>query len=450
MRFILPPLRSYQTELVADSADLIACLSSTQVGKTFAYSCKLLARMWEYRGPHSWWWCAPIYRQSKAAQRVMYELTTSAGIWKRGPKPPFDQNPPPTLVLTNGVACEYRTWDNPANLMGDPIAGGVVDEAGELSEAASSAISTRRSFTLGPLWYIGNPGPLDGVFARICDMAEANGHFYRWTWRTMYEEFQRVNPAQAAAYLEFVGNERKILDKREFRRLYEAEWSDWNELPVYEPFDRAVHVTEDAEIQPHLPLELSCDFNVDPMAWVVGQHKGGEVWDADEIVIPGGASTPDACAEFIRRYPDPKRHIVVYGDASGKARDTRSRHTDYTLIRQILGGYYHQLRMEVPNSNPPIATRVNAVNAKLRSASGDVTYRIHPRCKRLIEDRIRVAWKPGTRDIDKTGKNKHLTHASDASDYRIAKLFPVREASVVSVGTPASTPFQDRFIGAAN
>ena len=40
----------------------------------------------------------------------------------------------------------------------------------------------------------------------------------------------------------------------------------------------------------------------DGMAWVVGQHKGDEAWVLDEISIPGGATTEQACREFIRRY----------------------------------------------------------------------------------------------------------------------------------------------------
>src|SRR5436309_3192337 len=94
-RFILPPLRDYQADLVLDRRQEVVCVSSTQVGKTFAYACKLLAAMWEYSGSLPWWWCAPIYRQSKAAQREMYRISEAAKIRLRGPSPPFDQNPPP-------------------------------------------------------------------------------------------------------------------------------------------------------------------------------------------------------------------------------------------------------------------------------------------------------------------------------------------------------------------
>jgi len=146
-------------------------------------------------------------------------------------------------------------------------------------------------------------------------------------------------------------------------------------------------------------------------------------WTFDEIVIPGGASTTAACAEFVRRHPDKKTEVVVYGDRSGKSQDTRSKTTDYTQIQQILGAHYYQFTMDVPNANPPVASRVNAVNAKYRSADGTVNLYVHPRCKTLIEDRVRVSYLPGTRDIDK--RNKNRTHASDADDYRWVRIFPV-------------------------
>lgn len=212
--------------MVRDDGDEVACVSSTQVGKTFAYVCKILARAWENPGAHPYWWTAPIYKQSKVAQRLMYFLTTSAGIRTRGPRPPFEQNPPPPLVLLNGGTVEYRTWDNPDNLMGDPVAGVVVDEAGLLPPDANAAISSRLSYTLGPKWYIGNPGKVAGPFRKICARLEASGRLHKWTWRTLYAWLAATDPPRAARYRAFIDRERDSLPDYEFRRLYDAEWTE--------------------------------------------------------------------------------------------------------------------------------------------------------------------------------------------------------------------------------
>ena len=102
--------------------------------------------------------------------------------------------------------------------------------------------------------------------------------------------------------------------------------------------------------------------------------------------------------------------------------------------------------MNVPSRNPAVVARVNAVNARHRSADGQVRHFTHPRCKQLIGDRARVSWKPGTRDIDKS--NKKLTHASDASDYRLVALYPVTPAGEAVVGTPDNyRPDPDSMMG---
>lgn len=357
-------------------------------------------------------------------------------------------------------------------MYGPTVLGGVSDEFGWMTGPAYSAISSRRAETvtqgLGHWLWIGNVGTLGGAAEDIWKLAEAHEPgfaSYRWTWRdrldahdcncgkqngtlasTMSTEHAldvyTAHPATCpkGIYARFIQAERQRMSRAQFAQLYDAEWADWNELPVY-AFDRTAHVTTDAEYDRELPLLLSCDFNVDPMAWTVGHVKGDRGWTFDEIVIPGGATTLGACDEFIRRYPHRKAEVVIDGDRSGRSRDTKSKQTDYKQIMERLGSYYLNVRMEVPNANPPVASRVNAVNALLDN--GRLT--IHPRCTTLIEDRARVSWKPGTREIDKSDKRR--THASDADDYRWVRMFPVEIERETFVGVPDYTmPMRDPFL----
>lgn len=242
-RFVLPALRPYQQDLVRDDARDVLCVSATQVGKTFALACWLLARMWEYRGPHVWWWIAPTYKQATAGMALMDAIGGSAGIIRSGPL----KTAPYPIELINGTTCEFRTWDDPQNLMGTTIAGGVVDEAGLLTPQAQSAISSRRSETLGPLRYIGNPGLVSGPFRRLCSMAEKQTNviehqdarrrygFHRWSWE---DKLAALGEAQAAdEYREFIDNEKQSIPEYEFRRLYEAEWTE-DEAAVFRGVDR--------------------------------------------------------------------------------------------------------------------------------------------------------------------------------------------------------------------
>jgi hypothetical protein len=72
----------------------------------------------------------------------------------------------------------------------------------------------------------------------------------------------------------------------------------------------------------------------------------------------------------------------------------------------------------VPKANPAVRDRVLMVNAKLRSANGDLQMRIAPQCKELIKDFEEVVWKPGTTQIDKDRDPKR-THLSDALGYLV-------------------------------
>ena len=112
---------------------------------------------------HPWWWTAPTYNQVIAGFRLMVAIASSAGALAKEPT----TTPYPVVTLENGASIEFRSWEREQNLMGTSIAGGVVDEAGLLTPEAQAALSTRRSSTLGPLRYIGNPGVVAGPFRRL-------------------------------------------------------------------------------------------------------------------------------------------------------------------------------------------------------------------------------------------------------------------------------------------
>lgn len=433
-------------------------VSAPQMGKTATGQVWLMAEAWMHGAdPRPWWWTAPTYAQARHGFRGIVDMARGAGILQAA-----TSTVPLQAEFINGARLEARSWDRPEGMYGPSVLGLVVDEFGMLTAAAYQAISSRRAETIrqgfGRARYLGNVGPMDGTAHALWKLAEQGQSGFacrRWTWRDrmaadpcpcnlpiVLETAGAHRPdCPRRTYAEFIAREAARMSAPQFRALWEAEWLDWNELPVYE-FDRAVHVKRDLVLQPQLAVELACDFNVDPMAWIVGQSHGGEVWALDEIAIEGGATTQDACNEFIRRYPDQKLAVDVYGDASGTARKTSASQTDYQIIRAILGGYYRQFRLCVPRINPAVVDRVNAVNALMRPTIGLSRYAVHERCKGLIEDYARVSWRPGTRDLDKS--NKKLTHFSDAEGYRITSLHPVHVNREIFVATcTADAPLHD-------
>lgn len=174
--------------------------------------------------------------------RYVLALATSSQILASAPV----TTPHPRLQLVNGATIEFRSRHTPGNLMGFPIAGAVNDEAGQMSPEQHAAISTRRSATLGPILNIGNPGVSAGPFRELCQKGEearaAGSHLsklyslHRWTWRDRYDALAAFDPAGAEAYREFIESERETLWDIEFRRLYEAEWTE-DEAAVFRGVD---------------------------------------------------------------------------------------------------------------------------------------------------------------------------------------------------------------------
>ena len=391
-------------------------------------------------------------------------LARNAGILDGRPT----TQPPLRMRLINGSIIDAKSWDNWEGLYGPTVARVASDEFGYLTPEAAAAISSRMTESalkgLGFWRLAGNVSEVGGEAEAMWRMAvdeQRPGWGARcWTWRHRGEaapcrcgDFNLELPVSLFAesieehdkscerglYLREIADRRAKMTLAQFRQLYEAEWLDWSKNPTYE-FERATHMSTQARNDELLPLDLSCDFNVAPMAWVVGQHHRERAWAIDEIALDGGATTAAACKEFLKRYPgSPTRELLIFGDASGKSRSTKSTKSDYQIILEVLRPSWPRLRMMVPPANPPVTDRVNSVNAMLRTATGEVRYHLNPRCVRLANDYARVSTKPGTRDLDK-GKDKNLTHFSDADGYRLHRLFPVRSNKASTVRGGLYTP----------
>jgi hypothetical protein len=183
---------------------------------------------------------------------------------------------------------------------------------------------------------------------------------------------------------------------------------------AYTAFSREKHVT-DLQVHPTAPLLWALDFNVDPMCSVVAQIVEGTVYVLDEIVLRH-ASTLQTCEEFHRRFPAHSRGVVIYGDASGNTQQTTGT-SDYHIVREFFAANYDGiLHYKVPKANPNIRDRIALMNAKLRTASGDIRLLVNRSCVELIKDFEQVCYKADSTTLDKD-KDRRRTHLSDALGY---------------------------------
>lgn len=120
--------------------------------------------------------------------------------------------------------------------------------------------------------------------------------------------------------------------------------------------------------------------------------------------------------------------VRVYGDASGKAKDTRSKTSDYEILRAA--GFVDQ---RVPPANPPIRDRHNAVNALLKNAAGDVRLKVNrDKCKTLINGLETVQLRKGASYLEEETRPQHVT---TALGYLVMMEFPIIRPTETRVST---------------
>jgi hypothetical protein len=102
--------------------------------------------------------------------------------------------------------------------------------------------------------------------------------------------------------------------------------------------------------------------------------------------------------------------------------------SDWDLIRKKLKPQYlDRLRFDVPKSNPKERSRINAMNSRLKTMSGDLHLKVDPRAVNTIKDFEGVRALEGSAgEIDKKA-DKNLSHLTDALGYYVERKFPVNK-----------------------
>jgi len=261
--FILPPLFPYQVRLVTSRAWEQVIVSATQIGKTFACACWLLAVAWEHPGTLSWW-CGPTKRQARNGYRAMKRIALSAGILLPGQSGYADGEM--VLRLINGATIECQSWKNPANLQGPSVYAVVIDEAGLLTSEARAVISSRRSAFLGPARYIGNPAASGSEFwllhQQATEAVTAEDPYWgveTWTWET---RAACLAPLARERYEQFIRNEERTLAPFEFARLYGAQWAVPERAIFGAVLDRLAVLDPDHNPHPGHPYLVAWDIGI--------------------------------------------------------------------------------------------------------------------------------------------------------------------------------------------
>lgn len=174
------------------------------------------------------------------------------------------------------------------------------------------------------------------------------------------------------------------LDSLTFDQEYMAEYVDVNDKPFLYAFKEKHHVIESYRVNPHLPLIISWDFNLEPMTAIIGQKPDVKSLIVfDEMNINDG-STPEICDLILARYPQFMFKMDVTGDATGQNRTSmiRGNVNHYKIIKERLQLTDRQL--QVPKVNPSHINSRILCNSVLQNANVKIT----ANCIQTIHDAI--------------------------------------------------------------
>ena len=222
---------------------------------------------------------------------------------------------------------------------------------------------------------------------------------------------------------EFINSLKENYDETLLRAYLNGEFVNLQSGATYYNFNRSNNVKE-TKYNPKKEIRISVDFNVSPMAASIWQSYNdspcARVFDEIELHHSGGSEiiTERMVQEIKGRYP--RQRYIAYPDPAGGSRHTSALHSDHDILRRA--GF----EVKVKPKAPRITDSVNAVN---KLCEKDLI--IDPSCKGLITDLEQTVNKIGTRDIDKSDKER--THYSDGLRYAIDFEYPITKPLMGSI-----------------
>lgn len=212
----------------------------------------------------------------------------------------------------------------------------------------------------------------------------------------------------------------------------EGEWlPGLTGVAVYGNFDAHIHMKKQPLPSPNRPLCWSWDFNVQPFLTVVGQMDRGRFRVFREFCLEPG-SIPLMVEAFRAAYPAHPHELWLYGDATGGARHVQEGKSDWRVVLEYLKTYPSPVKLRVPEGNPPVHARVNAMNLALMDEQGYSAMEIDLSCVELRADLERVI-SDGRGGILKSYSARdpysRRTGSSDALGYWVVAERPVGAAN---------------------
>lgn len=194
---------------------------------------------------------------------------------------------------------------------------------------------------------------------------------------------------------------------------------------VYYPFN-LMRNAKHHQFDPNREVWVGQDFNVNPMASVLGQPfvtKDGQPGVHWFYERKAQNSDTFALIKFLNRFCETnnidREKLRIFPDASSRARSTSGK-SDFRLLREA------RYSVDAPLANPFVRDRINTVNSLIMGRGSPYPrLLVDPRCVNLIEAFEKQSWDT---DVDPPQPSKvgGFDHILDALGYACWRKLPLR------------------------
>ena len=311
-----------------------------------------------------------------------------------------------SVTLKNNTEIALKGADNFQSLRGIRLSYCVIDEAAQVqADAWFEVIRPALADSQGGVLFISTPlGKNNWTFDLYNREKDDPDNWKSWQFTTLQGGFVAKEEVEQA---------KQEMSEKQFNQEFNATFESFGDQVAW-AFDRDQNIKElpNADLR---TIYIGMDFNVAPINAAIMVREGEDLYIIDEIQMYS-SNTDELAQEIKRRYPTSK--VFVYPDPSGAARKTSANgHTDFTILTNA--GF----NVKAPRRHDPVRDRINALNARLRSADSKNHLFVSKRCKYSIESLEKYCFKPGTQVPD---KDSGFDHMFDAISYCVAFIFPLQ------------------------
>ena len=319
-------------------------------------------------------------------------------------------------VMLGAEPIIVQSADDPARVAGYEIGAAWLDEGARLPESASVP---QRDAPTQIRARLRHPRAKLGLFGFVTTTPEGTE---TWVQRDFREKpqprhwaFRGRTAANTALTPEYAVSIRAAFGEELAQQYLEGIAVDYRRdvaHPTFRAEGTDCHVTEAADwpASGKVTAHVGADFNVSPLCWIAGWLQGDTFNVSDELVVDDFAQVDDAMRRANDKGWGQHGPVTIHPDRSGAARN-RVGDPECTVIEREARRLKWTAEVLTYGANPPVNQRINLVSRALRDGCGVARLRIHPRCRRLIDEMKRTGRKGSGYDPGKEGKRGHILDA---------------------------------------